>query len=250
MQSFQGFFSKHAKEYAGSESHMHGKDLDLLISMLNLKKSYKTLDVGTGPGFVAFEMSSRVAVSVGLDINEHMLEIAVRKADDNDNHNVLFVRGDALSLPFPNEVFDVVACRRVAHHIKDKRRFIDEIWRVLKKGGKFGITDLLKPIEDKKEILNKFEKARDKTYVGSESLDSWFKMLKENAFEIVDFKVLDTKETFQSWLSPVSENSVEGRKAKRILDDNLDYFKDIFEYNEETESFNKSRMVIIAGKSV
>ena len=248
MQSLQGFFSRHAKEYASSESHMHGKDLDLLISMLDLKKSYKALDIGTGPGFVAFEMSSKVAVSVGLDMNDHMLDIAVRKAEDENNYNVVFVKGDALSLPFPDNSFDIVTCRRAMHHIKDKKKFIEEVWRVLKKGGKFGITDLLKPMGDKKDIFNKFEKARDMTYVGSESLDSWFKMLKNNAFEIDNFNTFEMKETFQSWLSPLSENSLEGRRSKKLLDSNIDYFEKVFGYNKESGYFNKSRMVIITKK--
>ena len=247
MQSLQGFFSRHAKEYASSESHMHGKDLDLLISMLDLKKNYKALDVGTGPGFVAFEMSDKVTVSVGLDMNEQMLDIAVKKAEDNKS-NIIFVKGNALSLPFPDNVFDVVSCRRVAHHIKDKKMFIEEVWRVLKKGGKFGITDLLKPMGDKRNLFNKFEKARDTSYTGSESLDYWFKILKENAFQVDNFKTFEMKETFQSWLSPISDNSVDGRKAKRILNDNISYFKDVFGYDAENGYFNKSRMVIIARK--
>ena len=248
MQSLQGFFSRHAKEYASSESHMHGKDLDLLISMLDLKKNYKALDVGTGPGFVAFEMSAKVAVSVGLDMNEHMLDIAVRKAEDDNKSNVIFVKGDALSMPFPDNVFDIVSCRRVAHHIKDKKRFIEEAWRVLKKGGKFGITDLLKPMNDKKDLFNKFEKARDTSYISSESLDYWFKLLKENAFQVDNFKTFEMKETFESWLSPISENSPAGRKAKKILTDNINYFKDVFGYDAESGHFNKYRMVIIARK--
>ena len=248
MQSLQGFFSRHAKEYASSESHMHGKDLDLLISMLDLKKNYKALDVGTGPGFVAFELSNKVAVSVGLDINEHMLDIAVRKAEDDNKSNVVFVKGDALSMPFPDNVFDVVSCRRVAHHIKDKKKFIEDVWRVLKKGGKFGITDLLKPMGDKKDLFNKFEKARDTSYISSESLDYWFKRLKENAFQVDNFKTFEMKETFESWLSPRSENSPAGRKAKKILTDNINYFKDVFGYDAESGYFNKSRMVIIARK--
>ena len=248
MQSLQSFFSKHAKEYASSESHIHGKDLDLLISMLDLKKSYKALDVGTGPGFVAFEVSDKVAISIGLDINDHMVDIAVRKAEDDNKSNVVFVKGDISSMPFPDNSFDIVSCRRVAHHIKDKKRFIEEVWRVLKKGGKFGITDLLKPMGDKKDLFNKFEKARDASYISSESLDYWFKLLKENAFQIDNFKTFEMKETFQSWLSPISENSAGGKKAKKILNDNLSYFKDVFGYDAESGYFNKSRMVIIASK--
>ena len=122
------------------------------------------------------------------------------------------------------------------------------MWRVLKKGGKFGITDLLKPMSDKRDLFNKFEKARDPSYISSESLDYWFKILKENAFQVDNFKTFEMKETFQSWLSPVSENSAEGRKARNILKDNVDYSKDVFGYDEEGGYFNKSRMVIIAKK--
>ncbi len=246
MQSFQNFFSRHASQYANSESRANAKDLDILISMLKPNKNERALDIGTGPGFVAIRMAGKVALSVGLDMTEHMLDIAVKKTENNPN--VIFVRGDALSLPFPDESFDIVTCRRVAHNIKSQGRFIEEVRRILKKGGKFGITDLLKPIGDKFDIINKLEKVRNPSYQSSYSLDYWLKLMKSNALDVNDFKTFDIRETFESWLSPISINSQAGRKARSIINKNIDYFKDVFRYDNESDSFNKTRFIIIASK--
>ncbi len=248
MQSFQSFFSRHANEYAHSEGRMHGKDLDLLIDMLNLKKSYKVLDVGTGPGFVAFAISDKVAVSVGLDITGHMLEIAARKTVDDDVHNVIFVSGDAMDMPFPNEIFDVVTCRRAAHHFQSRSKFLGEALRVLKKGGKLGITDILKPINDKKGMLDKIERIRDSTYTGCDSLDGWFKLLKDNAFQVDNFKTFVIRETIESWLFPIKKENIAGRRIMKEITQNIGYFQQVFNYDKTANSFDKSRMVIIADK--
>jgi ubiquinone/menaquinone biosynthesis C-methylase UbiE len=248
MQSFQGFFSRHAKDYAKSESHMHGKDLDLLVSLLDLKKEYKLLDVGTGPGFVAFEAAKKVAVAVGMDITDQMLDIAVRKSLDNNVKNVVFIKGNATNMPFPGNSFDVITCRRVNHHIKDNNKFLEEAFRVLKDNGKIGITDLLKPISDKKGLFNKLEKARDSTYFDSMSLDAWFKLLKQNGFTVSTFKTFSIIETFESWLSPLNINSIEARRARNLIRQNITYFRHIFDYDENRDSFKKYRMVIIAKK--
>ncbi len=246
MQSFQNFFSRHAKEYASSENRIKAKDLDLLVAMLNPKNTEKALDLGTGPGFVAFRMAEKVSISVGLDFTENMLDIAARKALSVSN--TVFVKGDATSIPFPDETFDIVTCRRAAHHIKNKEKLIKEVRRVLKKDGKFGLTDNLKPIGDKLGIMNKMEIARDSTYMGAISLNQWFKLFKENAFRVDDFTTFDIRETFDSWLSPVSKNSPGGKKARVILNNNLNYFKEIFGYKKDLDSFNKTRFIIVARK--
>ena len=244
----QNFFGRNAKEYSKSEGHMHGKDLDILVSLLNLKKNYKALDVGTGPGFVAFEIADKVSVSVGMDITNEMLDIAVRKSLENNNKNLVFVRGDAMDMPFPDGSFDVITCRRVNHHIKNNDKFLAEAFRVLSNNGILGITDLLKPISDKKDIFNKLEKARNTTYAGSNSLDDWIKLLKQNGFTVDTFKTFEMVETFESWLSPLNADSQAGRRARNLIVKNTGYFKEVFNYDEKSDSFKKYRMVIIAKK--
>lgn len=248
IMQLQNFFIRHANEYSRSEGHMHGKDLDLLVSLLDLKKDYKALDVGTGPGFVAFEIADKISVSVGMDITNEMLDIAVKKSIGNKNKNLIFVRGDAMDMPFPNGSFNVITCRRANHHIKNNDKFLAEAFRVLNNNGILGITDLLKPISDKKDVFNKLEKARDATYVGSSSLDDWFKLLKQNGFTIDTFRTFEMVETFESWLSPLNVGSQAGKRARNLIKKNIKYFKEVFNYDEKSDSFKKYRMVIIAKK--
>ena len=246
MESFINFFNRNAKNYASSKSHMYGKDLDLLISMLNPKENQKALDLGTGPGFVSSKLAEKTSISIGIDLTPHMLDIANKRAINTPN--LVFVKGDVTSLPFPDNSFDLVTCRRVAHHVMKKEKMIEEARRVLKSGGKLGLTDILKPMGDKLNLLDKLEKIRDPTYINSLSLDNWFKLLKEHALKMEDFKVFKVNETFESWLSPVSIKSENGRKARKLLNDNIDYFKEVFEYDKKSDSFNKTRFVIIANK--
>ena len=62
--------------------------------------------------------------------------------------NVSFQIADVLSLPFENEAFDVITCRRAAHHFTDLRRALAEMRRCLRAGGRLVIDDRSVPEDD------------------------------------------------------------------------------------------------------
>jgi ubiquinone/menaquinone biosynthesis C-methylase UbiE len=98
------------------------------------------LDVGTGPGVVAFilaEMGHRVT---GIDLSKEMLQYAQNNADLL-NLNVTFKLGDAEKLPFEDESFDAVVNRHVLWTLPQPERAISEWFRVLRPGGKVVIID-------------------------------------------------------------------------------------------------------------
>jgi SAM-dependent methyltransferase len=84
----------------------------------------RTLDVGCGTGFLTRWLPGLV---VGLDASEAMLEIANRQAPE-----AIFVRGDALSLPFPDGSFDRLFASHLYGHLDraERRRFLREARRV------------------------------------------------------------------------------------------------------------------------
>jgi ubiquinone/menaquinone biosynthesis C-methylase UbiE len=100
----------------------------------------KVLDVGTGPGFVAIEVARLLEGTgcrvVGMDLSRVMLTIAAENAAREGLNGVLTWReGDAKTMPFDDDEFDLVVCNDSLHHWEDPLPVFDEIARVLKEGG-------------------------------------------------------------------------------------------------------------------
>jgi len=94
----------------------------------------KCIDVacaaGTDLSLLAAALDGKKANLHGIDLLEAQLVVAREKLPD-----VSFVQGDVLALPFPDAHFDSVQTSRLLVHIKDFRKAIDEMVRVLKPGG-------------------------------------------------------------------------------------------------------------------
>ena len=114
------------------------------ISSLEIRPGEVILDLGCGRGgdtIRAARQSGPDGMAAGLDLTESMVEEAIKAAAAENISNVSFVQGDIENLPFGDNVFDGVISNCVVNHAKDKRRVYSEIHRVLKRGGRFVISD-------------------------------------------------------------------------------------------------------------
>jgi len=100
----------------------------------------KILDVGTGPGIVAFLLAELGHDVTGMDLSEEMLRNARENAARFDLP-VEFKKGDAENLPFEDKSFDAVVNRHVLWTLPNPEKAIAEWRRVLKPGGKVVIVD-------------------------------------------------------------------------------------------------------------
>ena len=90
------------------------------------------LDVGASTGIIDNYLSQSFAEVTGIDIDDAAIGHAVKVfANEHLNFHV----GDAMSLDFPDNSFDVVICSQVYEHVPEARQMMDEIYRVLKPGG-------------------------------------------------------------------------------------------------------------------
>lgn len=123
------------------------------IDYLNLQPGQWVLDLGCGAGRETLEVAKRVGqngMAIGLDITSKMLTVAQASAREADIQNTRFVVGAIEKLPFADNSFDVVISNCVINHALDKSQVYREIFRVLKNGGKFVVSDAVskEPLPD------------------------------------------------------------------------------------------------------
>ena len=70
-----------------------------------------------------------------MDLTEGMMNEGRRLCDQRGITNVHFLNGDAMAIPFPDQHFDIVVCRRAAHHFRDARKAVAEMARVVRRSG-------------------------------------------------------------------------------------------------------------------
>jgi demethylmenaquinone methyltransferase/2-methoxy-6-polyprenyl-1,4-benzoquinol methylase len=101
------------------------------------------LDLATGTGDIAFLLHDRAARTIGLDITLRMIELA--KAKRSGAVAPRFIVGDMAALPFPGGSVDVVTTGYGLRNVPDLTMAIDEIYRVLRRGGQVLSLDFNRP---------------------------------------------------------------------------------------------------------
>src|SRR5699024_3495441 len=109
-----------------------------VMRRMNVKRDKKALDVCTGTGDWALALAEAVGPNgevIGLDFSHNMLQIARKKQEEQSLHNITFVQGDAMQLPFADETFDYVTIGFRLRKVDDLEKVLKEMYRVTKKDG-------------------------------------------------------------------------------------------------------------------
>ncbi|MBI5147035.1 MAG: arsenite methyltransferase [Thaumarchaeota archaeon] len=117
------------------------------IKLADLKEGEVIVDIGSGAGIDAFLAANIVGKSgrvIGIDMTDEMLEKARKNAVDGKYDNVEFKKGDVEdNIPLSDHSADAVISNCVINLAIDKTKAFKEIHRVLKKGGRMVISDLI-----------------------------------------------------------------------------------------------------------
>ncbi|HEY1690499.1 MAG TPA: methyltransferase domain-containing protein [Solirubrobacteraceae bacterium] len=167
-------FSHQASAFENAHhNHVFTTDASWLFEDLRCGPQDTLLDVAAGTGHAARQLASRVRFAIALDVTDAMLKAGKAAAEQQDIENLVFMRGDALALPFLDESFDVVLSRFATHHIQRPDLQLAEMERCLRHGGQLALADMV--ADDDEQLAasqNRLERLRDPSHAGMLSV-SW-----------------------------------------------------------------------------
>src|SRR5919198_619718 len=133
-------------------------------AVAELRDGETVLDLGSGGGIDVILSAKRVGptgTAYGLDMTDEMLALARKNARDAGLQNVHFLKGLIEQIPLPADSVDVVISNCVINLSTDKPAVLTEIARVLKPGGRIGISDIVA-----EDHLSAEQRAERGSYVG------------------------------------------------------------------------------------
>ena len=183
-----------AEDYTKMKGYAEDADLGLGCGIptqfAQIDAGQTVLDLGSGAGndcFVARELVGPSGKVIGVDMTDLMIEKARINADKLGFNNVEFRKGDIEALPLAANTVDVVVSNCVLNLVPNKAQAFKEMFRVIKTGGHFSISDVV--IQgDLPESVKQDAELYAGCVSGAIQKDDYLRMLEEAGFKHVEIK--------------------------------------------------------------
>jgi arsenite methyltransferase len=206
-----------SEDYAELEGYNADADLGLGCGLptqfASIKNGDTVIDLGSGAGndcFVARHETGETGKVIGIDFTPAMLAKARDNAEKRGFTNVEFRQGDIEDMPVGGNIADVIVSNCVLNLVPNKKAVFKEIYRVLKPGGHFSISDIVLKGE-LPEALQKDAEMYAGCVAGAIQKETYLGMIHENGFEEVtvqkDKAIIIPEDILGKYLSPAEITS-------------------------------------------
>lgn len=181
-------------EYVSLDGYLKDADLKLgcgvPTELAEIKKGDTVVDLGSGAGndvFIARAIVGEEGKVIGLDFTEEMINKAEGNNEKLGYSNVEFKLGEIENMPIERETTDVVISNCVLNLVPDKKKAFSEIYRILKPGAHFCVSDIVL-----KGNMNEEFKKSASLYAGCISgaidQDEYLSIIREAGFKNIEIK--------------------------------------------------------------
>ena len=181
-------------EYSNLKGYLKDADLKLgcgvPTELADIKNGDTVVDLGSGAGndvFVARAIVGKEGKVIGLDFTEEMINKAKKNNKNLGYENIEFKLGEIENMPLENGIADVVISNCVLNLVPDKKKAFLEIFRILKPGAHFCVSDIVI-----KGIINEELKKSASLYAGcitgAIDEDEYLNIIKKTGFKDIEIK--------------------------------------------------------------
>jgi len=172
------------------------------------------VDLGSGRGSDVIRLAGQVGsegYAYGIDISEGMIEKARKNIEKFEITNAEIRRSNLETLPFADKSVDLVISNCTINHARDKQAVWTEIYRILKKGGRFVVSDIysLEPVPAE---YRTDPAAVAECWAGSVTRDEYLSQLANAGF--TDVEIMDESVPYEKGKIKVASWTIRGRRTK------------------------------------
>lgn len=198
----QSEFTRQAESFAESPALGAAEVTERVGAALGDAPLGRVLDLACGPGVLIPVLAARARRMVGLDLTDRTLRLASQRATPR----AAFVRGVAEQTPFPSASFDAAVLRLALHHFEAVDVALREARRVLRRGGRLVVLDLLtSEAVEVAALHNAIERIRDPSHVELISRPTLAAKIRSAGFRVVRDESWESRREYDDWARVIAE---------------------------------------------
>jgi peptide/nickel transport system ATP-binding protein len=193
-------FTRSAAAYADFVFGRRTREVDALVELADPRPKDIGLDLACGPGTFTRALARRMKFLYGLDLTPALLGKARDAVEEAGLANVAFALGDAAAMPFGDAVLDLAVCGYSFHHMLDPARVLGELARVVRRGGRLAMVDMVVPDGADPARANAIERARDRSHVRTLTVREFSSLVAQAGFRLRTIRQDERPRDFDDWM--------------------------------------------------
>jgi ubiquinone/menaquinone biosynthesis C-methylase UbiE len=223
-QTVREAFTEQAEAYATNAAIADPERIDRLVQLAGGAGDKRVLEVATGPGHVALGFADVCEYVVGIDLTEAPLAIAAEQKRDRGVANVDLLRGDAETLPFSDDSFDIVVCRYALHHIENPSNVLQQMARVCRPGGTVAVADLVvSEHSHRADYQNELERLRDPSHVRALPISELLRTVADRGIEVEDVRTGTLVQKVDTWLDNADTPESRASEVREMMREDAEH---------------------------